>query len=82
MVFAISMLMTFISASPVMFKLLLIYSIGYLCLTTLSHDVYYIFRKPLLYLISPFFSIIHMLLIYPIRIYALVTLFNTRWGTR
>lgn len=82
MIFAISMLMTFISASPVMFKLLLIYSIGYLCLTTLSHDVYYIFRKPLLYLISPFFSIIHMLLIYPIRIYALVTLFNTRWGTR
>jgi hyaluronan synthase len=81
-IFAVSVLATWFSASVAMLKLIMIYSIGYLCLTALSHDVYYIFRNPLMYLISPFFAFIHMLLIFPIRLYALLTLFNTGWGTR
>jgi hyaluronan synthase len=61
---------------------LLIYSASYLILSTLASNVYYIFKHPLIYLLSPVFGLVHMMMIFPIRFYALLTLNANGWGTR
>ncbi len=81
-VFAVSSVITITQISPSLLSLLFIYSAGYLILSALANNVYYIFKNPLLYIASPLFAFAQMLLIFPIRIYALLTLNENGWGTR
>jgi hyaluronan synthase len=61
---------------------LLLYTCSYLILSALASNVFYLLRHPLIYLLSPFFGLVHMSLIFPIRFYALATLSANGWGTR
>lgn len=81
-VFAVSSVLTLLTSSSAILFILMIYSAGYLILSALANNVYYIFKNPLLYLISPIFAVAQMCLVFPIRLYALATLHQSGWGTR
>jgi hyaluronan synthase len=81
-IFAISAIYTLITTSQALLLILVIYSAGYLALSALANNIYYIFKNPLYYLISPLFALAQMVLVFPIRIYALATINENGWGTR
>ncbi|BCU82867.1 hyaluronan synthase [Polycladomyces abyssicola] len=81
-IYGTSVIVTFTTAPTTTLPLLVIYSLGYLTLSALMRNVYYVLKHPLLYLLSPVFGLVHSFLLYPIRIYALLTLRGTGWGTR
>lgn len=62
--------------------ILVFYTICMSCLTAYSRNVFYIIRHPFLFLFAPLYGIIHMTCLLPIRIYALLTLRDKKWGTR
>jgi len=82
LIFGTTVIASWIFNALTMEWLFLIYSAGYLTLTTLANNVYYMFKRPLTYLLSPLFGLTHMMLLYPIRLYALLTLHFNGWGTR
>ncbi|GMA59640.1 glycosyltransferase [Alicyclobacillus fastidiosus] len=61
---------------------LLSYYGAYICLSAYARNVYYILKRPLVFLLAPLYGIVHLGLLFPLRIYALATLKVTRWGTR
>lgn len=58
------------------------YTICYLILASLNHGLYYIFRNPFRYFLAPLFALAHMAIIFPVRLYALLTIWKDNWGTR
>ena len=78
-----STVLTSLAFSPWALKnVLFIYACSYFVLSALANNVYYIFKNLHLYLLSPFFGLIHTLLLYPIRVYALLTIRRDKWATR
>lgn len=61
---------------------ILIYAICMSSLTAYSRNVFYILRHPFLFLLAPLYGFIYMIFLIPLRIYALLTLNDKRWGTR
>lgn len=82
MLYGTSVIMTLVTVPSTMLPLFAIYSFGYLILSLFMQNLYYVLKNPLLYLLSPVFGLIHTFLLYPIRIYALLTLRGTGWATR
>jgi hyaluronan synthase len=80
--FGSSVILSWVLNSWAMKWPLLVYALGYLTFTTLANNVFYLLKRPHIYLLSPFFGLVHMMLIYPIRFYALLTLNSNGWGTR
>lgn len=63
------------------YKTLIAVMIG-VCISSLARNVHYAMKHPLLFLLSPLYAILHLLLLQPIRLYALLTIRNAKWGTR
>lgn len=82
LIFGITTLVSLFSGTAIPVYLILLYSMGYLILSSLMHGIYYIFRRPLVFLLAPIFAIAHTVIIIPVRIYALLTIKNSQWGTR
>lgn len=82
LIFSFSSLISLFSGSTTALYLLIIYSISYLTLSSLASGLYYVFRNPLVYLLTPFFALIHMFILFPVRVYSLITIKTTSWGTR
>ncbi len=61
---------------------LVFYTICMSCLTAYSRNVFYIIKHPFLFFLAPLYGIIHMTCLLPIRLYALFTLRDKKWGTR
>lgn len=80
--FAVSQTTSFISWTENYYIMLAIFSVGYMVLTALMNGIYYALKNPLVYILSPIFALIHLFLLFPIRIYALITIRNSAWGTR
>jgi hyaluronan synthase len=58
------------------------YYLSYICLSAYARNVYYLLKKPHVFLLSPLYGLIHLGLLFPLRIYALLTIKTTLWGTR
>ncbi|MDY7043661.1 glycosyltransferase [Virgibacillus sp. M23] len=58
------------------------YYFAYICLSAYARNAYYILRNPLIFLMAPVYGIIHITLLIPLRLYALVTIRQNGWGTR
>jgi hyaluronan synthase len=82
LLFSISQIASLIQWTETYAMILVLYSLGYMCLTSFINGVYYIFKNPLLYLFSPIFALMYMFLLFPIRVWSLVTINKTSWGTR
>ncbi|MEX3713460.1 glycosyltransferase [Cytobacillus horneckiae] len=61
---------------------LLIYYFAYLCLSAYARNVFYIIKNPLVFLMAPLYGLIHLAILFPLRMYALLTLKQNGWGTR
>lgn len=51
-------------------------------LSAFARNIHYAIKHPFLFLLAPFYGILHLLLLQPIRLYALLTIRNAKWGTR
>lgn len=51
-------------------------------LSALARNIHYALKHPFLFLLAPFYGLLHIFLLQPIRIYALLTIRDVRWGTR
>lgn len=49
---------------------------------TYKHNIFYALYKPLYFIIMPLYSLVYGLFLIFIRIYALITITNDKWGTR
>lgn len=59
-----------------------IYAMLAISLSALARNVHYITKHPLLFFVAPLYGFMHLLLLVPIRVYALLTIRNVKWGTR
>lgn len=64
--------------NPMVFLIVLIA----VCAAAFARNIHYAFKHPVLFLLAPFYGILHILLLQPIRLYALLTIRNVKWGTR
>lgn len=62
--------------------LVIIFSVGYFILSSLVSGIYYVFKNPFIYMLAPLYALMHMFLLFPIRVYALLTINKAGWGTR
>ena len=60
----------------------LIMTLQYYILVTYINKIYYIFRSPIHFLLSPIYSLVYGTLLLCIRIHALLTIGKFSWGTR
>lgn len=63
------------------FRYLLIILSG-IIISALARNVHYAVKHPFLFLLAPFYGILHIILLQPIRLYALLTIRDVKWGTR
>ena len=56
--------------------------LGYVIATGLFRNIGIIWREPKLALLVPLYSLLHVLVLTPLRLYSLATILDTRWGTR
>lgn len=61
---------------------LLLYYFAYICLSAYARNVFYVLKHPVVFFMAPLYGLIHLGLLFPLRIYALCTLKSTGWGTR
>lgn len=80
--FAVSQLISLFYWTKTYYLTVVIFTIGYFVLSSFISGIYYVFKNPLLYLATPIFTLMHMFLIFPIRLYALLTINKSKWGTR
>lgn len=60
----------------------MVYYIIAIGLTALARNVYYISKHPFLYFLAPVYGIIHLVFLYPLKFYSLLTIKKSHWGTR
>lgn len=51
-------------------------------LSAYARNVHYVVKRPFVFLAAPVYGIIHLVLLFPLRFYALITIKQTSWGTR
>jgi hyaluronan synthase len=59
-----------------------IYYLAYVCLSAYARNVFYLLKHPHIFLLAPIYGMIHLTLLLPLRLYALLTIKQTGWGTR
>ncbi len=59
-----------------------IYFFAYLCISAWARNVFTLVKRPWVFLMAPVYGLIHMVLLLPLRIYALITIKSNGWGTR
>lgn len=81
-VFTLSVLYGLASGKFLHQPLLLWVALAYVALAAYARNVFYLFRHPLVFLLAPVYGLFHLVVLFPVRLYALVNLKNTGWGTR
>lgn len=81
-VFGISLVFAAVMRTATLSWVMLLYYLGYLAMSAFARNVFYIVKRPLIYLLAPLYGLIHISLLLPIRIYALLTIKENGWGTR
>lgn len=71
-----------LSRSSFIGPVLLLYYFYHICLSAYARNVFYIIKSPVVFFLAPIYGIIHLLILFPLRFYALATLRVTKWGTR
>ncbi len=82
LLFGFAIIFSVIFKSAVMGYLLGVYYLFYMAISAYARNVYYILSSPLMFLLAPVYGLIHVTLLFPLRLYALATLKQNGWGTR
>jgi hyaluronan synthase len=80
--FGVSLIFALFYQSWAMGWVMGLYYLGYLSLSAFARNVFYVLKHPLTYLAAPLYGLIHIGLLLPIRLYALITIKENGWGTR
>lgn len=80
--FGFVILFAFIFKAKTIGLLLMFYYFIYICLSAYARNIYYILKHPIVFLMAPLYGLIHLGLLFPLRMYALATLKSNGWGTR
>jgi hyaluronan synthase len=59
-----------------------VYYFSYVALSAYARNVFYVLKRPHVFLLAPLYGLIHLGLLFPLRIYALLTIKSNGWGTR
>lgn len=81
-IFGVVMIVNMFTSFESITTVFLLYQAAYMLLTAFTGNFYYIKRNLLAYLMSPVYVLVHMAVVFPVRIYALLTLPKSSWGTR
>ncbi|PGM97601.1 hyaluronan synthase [Bacillus cereus] len=80
--FGFIILLSLVFKVKVLGYVLLFYYFMYLAVSSYARNVYYIWKHPLIFLLAPVYGLIHLGLLFPLRLYALLTIKGNGWGTR
>jgi hyaluronan synthase len=80
--FGFALMLSIYLASTTMAWMIFIYYLAYISLSAYARNVFFFLKHPLTFLLAPLYGLIHLVLLFPLRIYALVTIRETKWGTR
>jgi len=61
---------------------ILLYYLAALCLSAYARNVHYVIKQPFVFMLAPLYGLIHLVLLFPLRFYALLTIKEAKWGTR
>lgn len=82
LVFVVSQAMSLVTFTPGYYINLFIFAVAYFILSAFIFGLYYFFKNPIVFIMAPIYSLIHMILLFPVRVYALLTINKSSWGTR
>ncbi len=82
LLFGVVIIVAIVMKSATFGYVMLVYYFAYLSLSAYARNVYYILKRPLVFLCAPLYGLVHLGLLFPLRIYALATIKSTGWGTR
>jgi hyaluronan synthase len=80
--FGVSLVMAFYIASTTMAWVVAIYYLAYVIISAYARNVFYAYKRPLTFLMAPLYGLLFLILLCPLRFWALLTLRSTSWGTR
>ena len=80
--FAISLILMIIFRIKNYALIMVLYSLTMSFVMAYTRNVFYVLRNPIGFLLAPVYSIIHTIFLIPLRIWALCTLNDKKWGTR
>ncbi|MES9961759.1 MAG: glycosyltransferase [Sedimenticola sp.] len=81
-VFGATILLAFIIAPLAGGKLLSVYYIGYISIMAYIRNLQVLSGQPWLFILSPLYGLLHIVLLIPLRFYSLLTIRNSSWMTR
>ncbi|WP_428908411.1 glycosyltransferase family 2 protein [Niallia sp. Krafla_26] len=80
--FGVSLVMAVYIASSTMAWIIFIYYLAYVIISAYARNVFYAYKRPLTFLMAPLYGLLFLILLCPLRFWALLTLRSTSWGTR
>ncbi|CAH0344250.1 glycosyltransferase [Bacillus sp. CECT 9360] len=80
--FGVSLVLAIYLMSTTMGWIMLIYYLAYVTISAYARNVFYAYKKPFTFLLAPVYGILFLILLCPLRFWALLTLRSTSWGTR
>lgn len=80
--FGVSIVMAVYLTSTTMGWVMAIYYFAYVTISAYARNVFYAYKNPFTFLMAPIYGILFLILLCPLRFWALLTLRSTSWGTR
>ncbi|MCA1060261.1 glycosyltransferase [Rossellomorea aquimaris] len=80
--FGVSLIFAVYYTSTTMGLIMLVYYLAYVVISAYARNVFYAYKRPLTFLLAPIYGILFLVILCPMRFWALLTLRSTSWGTR
>jgi hyaluronan synthase len=80
--FGISLVIGLVFKSHTLGWIMIAYYLAYVFLSAYARNVFYLLKHPFIFFLAPLYGLIHLTLLVPLRLYALLTIKQTGWGTR
>ncbi|WP_282597649.1 glycosyltransferase [Bacillus sp. REN3] len=80
--FGVSLIFAIYYTSTTMGLIMLVYYLAYVVISAYARNVFYAYKRPFTFLLAPIYGILFLVLLCPMRFWALITLRSTSWGTR
>ncbi|WP_231890001.1 MULTISPECIES: glycosyltransferase [Bacillaceae] len=80
--FGISLILAIYFTSTTMGWIMLIYYLAYVVISAYARNVFYAYKRPFTFLLAPLYGLLFLILLCPLRFWALLTIRSTAWGTR
>ncbi|MGD7006759.1 glycosyltransferase family 2 protein [Metabacillus sp. 84] len=80
--FGISLILAIYFTTTTMGWILLIYYLAYVIISAYARNVFYAYKRPFTFLLAPLYGLLFLILLCPLRFWALLTIRSTAWGTR